>query len=427
MQRDRAWFEAELLQRFLRYASIHTTSDRHSTNRPSSAGQLDLCDVLAAELAELGAGDVYRDASTGCIVARIPARRAGAPGPGRDPHNDCDTTIGFMAHVDTAPDFPGQGVKPQVIRDYDGGDVTLTGSGHMLRPADYPALSDYVGDTLITSDGTTLLGADDKAGVAEIMTALAWFTAHPDAEHGPLEIIFTTDEEVGRGMDNFPVEQSRARYCYTVDGGDEGSVEAECFTAYHARVTFCGYAIHPGQARGKMVNPVSMAARFVTMLPQSESPEATDGRYGFYCPIELSAGLSDATLQLLLRDFELEEIERRIAALKAIAAAVEAAYPGGSVRVEAEQQYLNMRDIVRDHPLVTDMLDRAIRATGIEPRWHSIRGGTDGSRFTQMGVPTPNIFSGAQNMHSRYEWIALRSMVRAAKTVINLAQYWSQT
>ena len=427
MRRDRAWFEAELLQRFLRYVRIYTTSDRHSTARPSSSRQLELSDILAAELAELGIDDVYRDAPTGCIIARIPAHDAeegGSPAAGAAA---AAPTIGFMAHVDTAPDFSGEGVKPQVIHDYDGGDIALTGSGHTLRPADYPALADYAGDTVITSDGTTLLGSDDKAGVAEIMAAAAYLMSHPEIPHGPLEIIFTTDEEIGRGMDDFPGDKSRARYCYTVDGGDEGSVDAECFSASQATVSFTGYPIHPGQARGKMVNPVSMAAGFVTQLPRSESPEATDGRFGFYCPIELTAGLSEATLHLLIRDFETEEVERRIAALRAIAAAVEAAYPGGSVKVQSEQQYLNMRDIMREHPQVTEILDRAIRATGIEPIWHSVRGGTDGARFTRMGVPTPNIFTGAHNMHSRFEWIALPSMVRAAKTVVNLAQLWSQT
>ncbi|TVR34650.1 MAG: peptidase T [Spirochaetaceae bacterium] len=416
MQRDRPWFEAEVLQRFLRYVVIHTTSDRHSAARPSSAHQLELCDLLALELAELGIDDVYRDAATGSIIARIPARGADSGA----------VTIGFMAHVDTAPDFCGEGVSPQVIDNYNGGDIVLSGSGHVLGRADHPALADYVGATVITTDGTTLLGADDKAGVAEIMTAAAYLVRHPEIAHGPLELIFTTDEEVGRGMDNFPTERSSARYCYTLDGGDEGSVEAECFSAFHATVGFSGYAIHPGQARGKMVNPVSMASSFVTLLPRSESPEATDGRFGFYCPIELTAGLSEATLHVLIRDFELDQVKRRIAALEAIAAAVEAAYPGGSVSVKAEQQYLNMRDVMRDHPQVNEMVDRAIRATGIEPTWRSIRGGTDGARFTQMGVPTPNVFSGAHNMHSRFEWVALPAMVRAAKTVVNLAQLWSQ-
>ena len=417
MQRDRPWFEAEVLRRFLRYVVIHTTSDRHSTARPSSAHQLELCDLLAVELAELGIDEVYRDAATGGIIARIAARGA----------ESAAVTIGFMAHVDTAPDFCGEGVTPQVIHNYDGGDIVLNGSGHVLGRADHPALADYAGATVITTDGTTLLGADDKAGIAEIMTAAAYLVRHPEISHGPLELIFTTDEEVGRGMDNFPTERSLARYCYTLDGGDEGSVEAECFSAFHATVGFSGYAIHPGQARGRMVNPVSMASSFVTLLPRSESPEATDDRFGFYCLIELTAGLSEATLHVLVRDFELDQVERRITALEAIAAAVEAAYPGGSVSVKAEQQYLNMRDIMRDHPQVSEMLDRAIRATGIEPTWRSIRGGTDGARFTQMGVPTPNVFTGAHNMHSRFEWVALPSMVRAAKTVVNLAQLWSQT
>lgn len=433
---DREQLAEQLQQRFLRYVRIHTTSDRHGTGRPSSARQLVLLDLLAAELAGLGVDAVYRDAATGCLIARLPGRGdsgrhdSGRPGSGR-PDSDAGgegepPTIGFMAHVDTAPDFSGEGVSPQVIHDYPGNDIVLGQSGHVLRPLDYPALADYAGATIITTDGTTLLGADDKAGIAEIMTAVAYLRAHPEIPHCPLEIIFTTDEEIGRGMDDFPTERSEARYCYTVDGGAEGTVEAECFTAFHATVSFTGYAIHPGQARGKMVNPVSMAADFVAMLPRNESPEATDGRFGFYCPIELRAGLADATLEILIRDFEMSEVQRRIDALQAIAAAVQAAYPGGAVEVAVEQQYLNMRDIMRRHPRVTEMLDRAIEGTGIEPVHHSIRGGTDGARFTQMGVPTPNIFSGANNMHSRYEWIALPAMVRAAETLINLAQLWAQ-
>ena len=431
---DRGQLAAQLEERFLRYVRIHTTSDRHGTERPSTARQLVLLDLLAAELAEMGVDDVYRDAATGCLIARLPGRNGcGAPNGGQEDDSQADSsgegtplTIGFMAHVDTAPDFSGEGVNPQVIRAYDGGDIALGRSGHVLRPTDYPALADYAGATVITTDGTSLLGADDKAGIAEIMTAVAYLRAHPEIPHCPLEIIFTTDEEIGRGMDDFPTERSKARYCYTVDGGAEGTVEAECFTAFHATVSFVGHAIHPGQARGKMVNPVNMAADFVAMLPRNESPEASDGRFGFYCPIELRAGLAEATLEILIRDFEMSEVQRRIDALQAIAAAVQAAYPGGKVEVTVEQQYLNMRDIMRRHPLVTEMLDRAIQGTGIEPIHHSIRGGTDGARFTQMGVPTPNIFAGAHNMHSRFEWIALPAMIRAAQTVINLAQLWTQ-
>lgn len=422
METDRAWFESELLDRFLRYVRIYTTSDRHSTSRPSTQRQIALCDLLAEELTALGVADVSRYPN-GVIIARLPGRVAeGATEPGA---TAAGTRIGFMAHVDTAPDFTGKNVNPQVVRDYTGGPIALGTTGLSLSPDTYPMLNRYRGDTLITTDGSTLLGADDKAGIAEIMTALAWLIAHPEIPHAPLEIIFTTDEEIGKGMDGFPTEASLCRYCYTVDGGDEASIEAECFTAVHATVRFTGFAIHPGQARGKMVNPISMASAFVRMLPQAESPEATDGRFGFYCPVELEANLNDATLYLLIRDFEMSEVERRTAALHAIARAVEAAFPGGTVAVEAEEQYRNMRDIITQHPQVMELLEQALAATGVAAERHSIRGGTDGSRFTQMGVPTPNIFTGAQNMHSRFEWVGLGAMVRAAKTVVNLAQLWA--
>ena len=418
METDRAWFESELLERFLRYVRVYTTSDRHATSRPSTQRQIALCDILADELSALGVGDISRYAN-GVIIARLPGRPAagGTAAAG--------TCIGFMAHVDTAPDFTGENVNPQVVRDYRGGPIALGTTGLSLSPDAYPVLEQYRGDTVITTDGSTLLGADDKAGIAEIMTALAWLIAHPEVPHAPLEIIFTTDEEIGKGMDGFPAEESRCRYCYTVDGGDEASIEAECFTAVHATVRFTGYAIHPGQARGKMVNPITMASAFVGMLPQAESPEATDGRFGFYCPVELEANLNEATLYLLIRDFEMSEVERRTATLHAIARAVEAAFPGGTVSVESEEQYRNMRDLIAEQPHVMELLEEALAATGVAAEQHSIRGGTDGSRFTQLGVPTPNIFTGAQNMHSRFEWVGLRAMVRASKTVVNLAQLWA--
>jgi tripeptide aminopeptidase len=227
-------------------------------------------------------------------------------------------------------------------------------------------------------------------------------------------------------MDHFPQEKLTARYCYTIDGGDEGTVEAECFNAYLAHVEFTGRVIHPGQARGKLVNAVSMAAMFLSMLPRAETPEATDGRYGFYCPLESSADMGSAHVDLIVRDFEMEEVERRIDALRGFARAVEASFPGGTVNVEAREQYRNMRDILNEHPNTVRRATAAIAETGIEPRLEIIRGGTDGSRLTQMGIPTPNIFTGAQNMHGRHEWIALPAMVRASKAILNLVRLWGE-
>ncbi|MFP4066310.1 MAG: peptidase T [Spirochaetaceae bacterium] len=415
MNTDRSWFEQELLSRFTRYTRVYTTSDRHSTEAPSTKRQLDLLRLLADELEALGVGGTSLD-EKGYLVARLPARGEAAQGA---------TPIGLMAHVDTSPDSSGKDVRPQVHTFYDGTVIEL-GEGVRLDPAEYPALLDYRGETIITSDGSTLLGADDKAGIAEIMTALAYFAEHPEIPHGPLEIIFTPDEEIGRGMDHFPAEELNARYCYTIDGGDEGTVEAECFNAYLVRVDFTGRVIHPGHARGKLVNAVSMAASFLSMIPRAETPEATDGRYGFYCPLECAGDMGSARVELIVRDFEMREVERRIEALRRFAAAVEGAFPGGTAQVEAREQYKNMREVLTEHPAVLERAEEAIRETGIEPQRKFIRGGTDGARLTQMGIPTPNVFTGAQNMHGRHEWIALPAMVRAARTVVNLARLWAE-
>jgi tripeptide aminopeptidase len=415
MDSDRSWFEDALLSRFTRYVRVFTTSDRHSEAVPSTARQLDLTRMLAEELASLGVDDVDLD-DNAYLIARVPESA---------PEYRNATPIGLMAHVDTSPDSSGENVQPQLHRSYDGGPLHL-GADVVLDPDEYPNLHAYKGATIITSDGSTLLGADDKAGIAEIMTALAYLREHPEVPHGPIEIIFTPDEEIGRGMDHFPIEKARSRYCYTVDGGDEGSLEAECFNAYLATIRFTGRVIHPGKARGKLLNANTMAGLFLSLLPRSEAPESTDGRYGFYCPLEVSGDMAEARVELIVRDFEMEEVERRVEALRGFARAVEASFPGGTVSVEAQEQYRNMRDILADHPDAVDLAGEAIRETGMEPVFEPIRGGTDGSRLTQMGIPTPNIFTGAQNMHGRHEWIALSAMVRSAKTVLNLIRLWAE-
>jgi tripeptide aminopeptidase len=410
---DRAWFDDQLLSRFTKYVKVFTTSDRHNAETPSTPGQFDLARILVSELQELGISDVYFDEQC-YVMARVPATKGkeGAP------------SMGLMAHLDTSPDSPGENVTPQIHRGYDGGTLQLS-DGVALDPAEYPALTAYQGETIISSDGSTLLGGDDKAGVAEIMTAVAYLSEHPEIAHGPIEVIFTPDEEIGRGMDKFPLDRLESKVCYTVDGGDEGTYEAECFSAFMVSLHFNGRVIHPGTARGKLANAITMAGEFLSLLPRNESPEASDGRYGFYCPIEVTGGMGAARVDLILRDFEMHEVERRLDAVKSFAAAVEAAYPGSSVTVEHVEQYRNMRDVIEKTPEVTELLAEAIRGTGMEPVAHAIRGGTDGARLTQMGVPTPNIFAGPQNMHGIYEWVPLRSMVRAAKTVINLAVLWA--
>lgn len=410
LETERAWFADDLRDRFLRYARVHTTSDPHNPHTPSTDRQFDLARMLEGELRDLGLEDVRLDDHCN-LVARLPGTAPGTP-------------IGFMAHIDTAPDFSGEGVNPQVHEDYDGGVISL-GDGQKLDPDEYPALARYEGETVITTDGTTLLGADDKAGIAEIMTAVKYLIAHPELPRPDLEIIFTPDEETGRGMETFPTAELRSKFCVTVDGTDEGGIEAECFTAFKATVTFTGYSIHPGSARGKLANAATMASQFVAMLPRSESPEATDDRYGFYCATEITGSISEARATVIVRDFDMAIARRRLDYLDSLAKTIEGAFPGGSVRVATVRQYVNMADYMRPHPHLLERLQEAIRATGMEPTVHRIRGGTDGARLSEQGIPTPNLFTGGQNLHGRYEWIAVPAMVRAAKSIVNTVQLFT--
>jgi tripeptide aminopeptidase len=330
MQRgfDRAWAGQRVLERFLRYARLDTASDRHSSSFPSTPGQLELGRVLAAELREQGLAEAQPDAE-GFLFVRLPANlpsgRQGIP------------EIALMAHLDTSDAAPGKDVRPIVHERYDGGPIRLAG-GISLDPAEFPQLARYRGQTVITSDGRTLLGADDKAGVAEIMTAAEYLLSHPEIPRGEVSLYFTVDEELGTGMLRFPRSKATARYCYTFDGDEEGVIEAECFEGYKAQLTFSGRSIHTGVGRGKLVNAIEMAARFLALLPGAESPQATDGRYGFYFPLELSGTVERASLEIYVRDFEDAEALRRLQALTSMARAVEAAHPGGRVEVASEKQ-----------------------------------------------------------------------------------------
>ncbi|MFW5695453.1 MAG: peptidase T [Alkalispirochaeta sp.] len=411
-QYDRQSLATDLQDRFLRYVRVHTTSDRHGSGSPSSARQFDLAHMLAGELRSFGVEDVT--VTDHCyVIARIPA----SPGVN-------SPAVAFLAHMDTAPDSSGEHVNPQVWESYDGSALKI-GNGLTLDPLEYPDLLTFVGETIITTDGTTLLGADDKAGVAEIMAAVHVLTTTPEIAHPEVEIIFTPDEEIGRGVDKLPLSDVHARFGYTLDGGIEGSIEAECFSAYAVTVEIEGYVIHPGSARGKMVNAVALAGRFLSMVPQTESPETTDGRDGFYCPVEIRGDYGKATIDFIIRDFELPEVKRRIATLEQLGTAVERAYPRSTVTVTARKQYLNMRENIEQYPFVLELLTRAVEATGVTPVMEPIRGGTDGARLTEMGMPTPNIFAGGLNFHGPYEWIPVRSMVRATETILNLVQFWS--
>ena len=424
-------YAAELIERLTRYARIGTTSDRHIEDIPSTPDQWTLARLLVEELKALGIAEVALDEHC-YLMARIPA----SPGFENRP------SIGLMAHMDTASDVSGRGVKPRVIPAYDGKPIVLgrvevseaqaAGQGarpaesYILDPAENPDLAEHSGDTIVVTDGSTLLGADDKAGLAEIMTAARHLLSHPELAHGPLELIFTPDEETGKGMNLFPLQNLRSTACYTVDGGKAGEIEAECFTAYSVKAEFKGRSIHIGSARGKLANAVAMAGSFIAMLPRSESPEATDGWYGYYCPLEMSGGLEHAVVEVFLRDFTAEGMERRIATVKALAAAVEAQFPLGSVQLDIVKQYVNMREKLDERPEVLERLMEAARRAGAEPYSKPIRGGTDGARLTELGVPTPNIFTGGYNYHSRYEWASVADMVLATDTLLELVGLWAQ-
>lgn len=410
------WFRERLLKRFTDYIKIDTTSDRHSQSQPTTPGQLELAEKLFGELKNFSLADLELGAG-GFLFATLPAN---LPLGSKEP-----PVIGFIAHLDTSEAAPGKVIRAQLHEDYNGGVIKLK-DGVVLDPDEFPDLLDYRGDTVITSDGTTLLGADDKAGIAEIMTAVEYLQSHKEIKHGNIQIIFTPDEEQGLSMERFPMEKVKAEYCYTLDGGKEGTIEDECFEAYKAELIFRGISIHPGDARGKLVNAIEMVNSFLTLLPQAESAQATDERYGFYFPLEIKGSPEEAELLLYLRDFEREVVKRRIEAVKTFAQSVEAAYPGGKVTVNVKKQYSNMLQHLRKVPEVTALLEEAIRESGIEPQTEIVRGGTDGARLSELGVPTPNVFAGGFNFHSRKEWVPLSAMVRATKTVINLSRLWAE-
>jgi tripeptide aminopeptidase len=399
------------MERFLTYVQVDTMSDRRGTAKPTTDEQWDLLRLLDQELRALGV-PFTKMYDTGYLLGRIPSNQGERPIP----------TILLMAHVDVAEDAPGNGVKPQV-HDYPGGDLIISPEVK-LEEAEEPYLAWYKGEKIITSDGTTLLGADDKAGVAEIMTAIQVLMKDSAIPHGPIEILFTTDEETGGGMDQAPLEDLQATAAYTLDGGAEGSVESECYNAYGAQLVFHGKAIHPGYARGKLVNAINMANHFLSGMPRSESPEATDGRYGNFWAQRLVGGIERAELDVYIRDFDDSIAQRRVALLQNLAQGVELAFPGGRVELSIKKQYSNMAEKIAENPQIIDNLDQALRAVGLEPDYHPIRGGTDGSRLTEMGIPTPNIFAGGVNFHSRKEWVALSAMTSATMVILKLVEFW---
>jgi tripeptide aminopeptidase len=402
-----------VLDRFLRYVQIDTRSDDRSTSCPSTPGQLELQRLIAKELGEIGLTDVVLD-DNGYLFATVPA----SPGS----VHSVDSVAGFIAHVDTSPEMPGASVRPIVHRAWDGRDIVLPDDpSAVLRAADHPDLAAQVGHDIVTASGTTLLGADDKAGVAAIVEAAAYLMAHPEIPHGVIRLGFTPDEEIGRGADRFDVARFGAAAAYTLDGGNAGELEYESFSADVMRVTFIGFNTHPGYAKGRMVNAIKTAARFVDALPRGMSPETTDDYEGFVHPYQFEAAVDRTSVRVLLRDFE--SLSGKRVFIEALAKKV-AADTGTQVAIELKEQYRNMREVLDRHPAVVDRARDAIRGIGLTPIEKPIRGGTDGARLSFMGLPTPNLFAGEHNFHSRLEWTSRQDLERAVALVVELARIW---
>ncbi len=406
----------EMLDRFLRYVAVDTQSSEESERYPSTAKQLDLCRLLVEELQGMGLADV-RLSEHGYVFAGLPATTSKKV-----------PAIGLIAHVDTSPEVSGAGVRPVIHRDYQGGELVLLGvPSQVIRPGDNPALAHCINHDIITTDGTTLLGADNKAGVAEIMTAVEYLSRHPEIAHGPIRVAFTVDEEVGTGTQYFNVEEFGARYAYTIDGETAGELEDETFCADTATVTFGGINMHPGFAKGKMLNSQRLAAEFIDFLPKNTmTPETTDGREGYIHLHSMAGSVEKTVLKYLIRDFTVEGLQEKENLMKTVLDSLRKKYSMLVAELSIDEVYRNMKYILDAHPQVVDYALEAIGRTGLEPRRHSIRGGTDGARLSAMGVPTPNIFTGGHNFHSRLEWISLQDMEKAVETIVHLVSVWEE-
>jgi tripeptide aminopeptidase len=403
-----------LLERFERYVRIESTAQRDRSQSPSTPGQLEVGRLLVEELRAAGLEDAALD-ENGYVLATLPATVEDAP------------VIGLIAHVDTSPDAPGKGVEPIVHRDYDGSTIALPKGGTLLDPADMPALAAKLGHDLVTSSGDTLLGADDKAGVAEIVTAVTYLAEHPELPRPTLRICFTPDEEIGEGATLFDVERFGAYAAYTMDGSEVGELQDETFTAAEVTLTITGVDIHPGFANGKLVNAARLAARVVAALPQDRlTPETTDERDGFIHVHELTGDAQRMTVRAIVRDFDDTLLDQHVALLRRTAEEIVGAEPRARLEVGVHPQYPNMRSHLAPFPEVVEAAERAIRAEGLDARRTVIRGGTDGSRLSAMGLPTPNVFTGAHEFHSVREWASLHDMASAAATIVRLAEAWTQ-
>ena len=404
----------ELKERFLKYVGFDTQSDPESEKFPSTDKQLVLLKYLAEEMKSLGMEDVEMD-SYGYVMGTVPA----------SPGYEDKKVIGFISHVDTSPDMNGADIRPQVIENYDGGDIRLN-EELIMTLKDFPELSFFKGHTLITTDGTSLLGADDKAGVAEIMTAAEYLLTHPEIKHGKIRIGFTPDEEIGRGLDFFDVKRFGADFAYTVDGGFEGELEYENFNAAGAKIMIQGRNIHPGYAKDKMVNALQVAADLNSQLPACERPEHTEGYEGFYHLTGISGGVENATMEYIIRDHSREKFEAKKNYLLDVVDFLTKKYGEGVITLNLRDQYYNMREMVEPHPEVIDIAMKAMEEAGVTPLVRPIRGGTDGARLSYMGLPCPNLFTGGMNFHGKYEYCSLNTMQKAMRTILNIARLWAE-
>lgn len=402
-------------ERFLRYVAIDTQSDPTSPSQPSTEKQKDLGRLLVEELLAIGLGDAHLD-EHGNVYATVPGNS-----------DKKVPVVCFCAHMDTAPDFSGKGVRPRIVENYQGGDIRLPGDpAQIIRVADNPELANQIGNDIITTDGTTLLGADDKAGVAEIVAAAQVLVENPDIRHGTIRLLFTTDEEIGRGVDKVDLAKLGADIGYTMDGSTAGSIETETFSADGVEIVISGVAIHAGYAKGRMENAIKIAASIVDRLPRDEAPETTEGRQGFLHPLAISGAMEKATITLLVRDFEEAGLKVKEERLEALVRDVLKAYPGSSYAFHAKEQYRNMKVVLDRNPEIVDNAVEAVRRAGMEPRLGSIRGGTDGSRLSHMGLPCPNIFAGGHAFHSPLEWVSRQDMDKAVATIVELAKVWEE-
>lgn len=404
----------ELIKRFTTYAKIDTQSNEDSQTTPSTPGQWDLLHVLEKELKEIGMEDVSID-ENGYLMATLPA------------NIDKEVpTIGFLAHVDTATDFTGKNVNPQIVENYDGKDITLNEArGIVLSTKDFPELKGYKGQTLITTDGTTLLGADDKAGITEIVTAMDYLLKHPEIKHGRIRVAFTPDEEIGRGPHKFDVKRFDATYAYTMDGGPLGELQYETFNAAAAKVTFIGNNIHPGSAKNIMVNAGKMAAQFISKFPEKESPESTEGYEGFYHLISINGDVENTKVYYIIRDHDKEKFAERKATVEKFVAEMQEEYGANSVQLELKDQYYNMRDKIEPVMEIVDIASQAMKNLDIKPIIEPVRGGTDGSQISYMGLPTPNIFAGGENMHGKFEYVSVETMEKAVMVIVEISKLFA--